>query len=51
LVFLGTQSELQQELAASEGSLEQLFLQLTAEGNGRPSRATENRRACVDRNG
>jgi ABC-2 type transport system ATP-binding protein len=35
LIFLGTLEELRQELSLQKTSLEQLFLQLTAEGNGR----------------
>jgi ABC-2 type transport system ATP-binding protein len=38
LIFLGTLDELQQELSLQNTSLEQLFLQLTAEGNGRGAR-------------
>jgi ABC-2 type transport system ATP-binding protein len=36
LVFLGTLGQLQQESPAQKTSLERLFLQLTAEGDGRP---------------
>jgi ABC-2 type transport system ATP-binding protein len=35
LIFLGTQDELEQELSLGKRSLEQLFLQLTAETDGR----------------
>jgi ABC-2 type transport system ATP-binding protein len=42
LDFLGTQAELQQKLSLADRSLENLFLQLTAEGNGR-SRASVHR--------
>lgn len=35
LIFLGTQDELEQELSLGKRSLEQLFLQLTAEAEGR----------------
>jgi ABC-2 type transport system ATP-binding protein len=37
LLFLGTLDELQRELSLSHTSLEQLFLQLTTDGNGRES--------------
>jgi ABC-2 type transport system ATP-binding protein len=40
LGFLGTQSQLEQELSVAKRSLEQLFLQLTAEGNGHGAPAT-----------
>jgi len=36
LIFLGTQDQLQKELALQNTSLEQLFLQLTAEGDETP---------------
>jgi ABC-2 type transport system ATP-binding protein len=41
LRFLGTQGELQAELADGQGSLEQLFLRLTAGDNGRPVEAPQ----------
>lgn len=45
LIFLGTQDRLAQELSAGKRSLEQLFLQLTAESEGRDGEAaaTEDR--------
>ena len=39
LGFLGTVDELQQELSLQETSLEQLFLKLTDDGNGRDVQA------------
>ena len=37
LRFLGTQNELQQELAPDESSLEELFLRLTTGEDGEPA--------------
>lgn len=36
LLFLGTQADLERESSLGKSSLEQLFLQLTAESDGRP---------------
>ena len=41
LIFLGTKEELQQELSLVQTSLEQLFLQLTTEGNGHAVESTD----------
>jgi ABC-2 type transport system ATP-binding protein len=47
LNFLGTQAQLQQELSVAEKSLEHLFLQLTASGNGRNPAAKQRERESI----
>jgi len=48
LIFLGTQDELERELSAGKSSLEQLFLQLTDEADGRDPAAPVSRREHVE---
>jgi len=45
LIFLGTQDKLARELSAGKRSLEQLFLQLTAESEGRPGQPARSQTA------